>query len=1365
MKYFVERTCTVVRRRGEERGGETASSHRAEAESRPLDSFRDAAAYVLLGTPGAGKTEAFKREAGEEGGHYITARDFWKLQSRPEWRDKTLFIDGLDEVRAGSADGRTPFDEIRAKLQKMGCPRFRLSCRAADWFGANDRERLSAVVSNREVKVLRLDPLSESGVVDILKRNHDVDEPAAFVAEARKQGVEDLLLNPQNLRMLAEAVAEADEWPRTRTETFDMACRKLVSEENHEHQIACRGTFDTKALLDEAGGLCALLLLAGKAGVTLPGTMPDTSHPPLDQFPAGDTEPLRRVVGTNLFASLSEGRMAPAHRQIAEFLAARRLAARIADGLPVRRVLSLMTGFDGGVIAEFRGLAAWLAALSQPARAEITGRDPLGVALYGDIQRFGSHEKRRLLKALKQEIDGNPWLTSYTNSDWPLRSIVGPALEDDVRQALTDPARDEAHQSFVLLIAEAIRNAAPFPELADPLMAIVRDDSWRPTIRCAALEAYMRARRDDPRIALTLRRLLDDVHSGAVPTRDDDLLGTLLAELYPDDLPVADLVGYLREPAQRNLWTRYDRFWTDGLIEKSTVRQMVQLLDLLRVPMERVRAESGTSPSDLRMVVRPPIVLFRHLLERSPQSVSQEQIAYWLDFAAWMVLHVGGWIGDAEFFRNWLSGQPDTYKAIVKSGVTQCREDGDFSSCMRRAKLPLFLLQPRPPQDYGGWCADQALGSANPIVARWFVGEAAAFVFRSRGPGHRERQAVARKLRGDARLGRLFEDGLRDLEEESDLGTPQEHTTPKGTRFDQFRDWVKDNESALHANECRPDLLHNLAIAYFNGFSNVRGETPRERLQDLLGPDHDLLVAALAGLRGAIHRPDLPLWTEVSKLAAEGRTHYLAYPFMAGLEELSTVAETGDCQLSDSQTRLALSIHFALPRMREADDSKHPPRWLRTCLARNPDTVAEVWSHCARARLARGDRYLPDTGRLAGEPEYEQLAQAASVPLLKAFPVRCRSGQLQILSSLLEAAIAHGDRTQLLELIEMKLAYRSMNAGQRIYWLTAGLLVRPDAHGDELESYVSGNPRRIQRLVEMTDGHAVAHALKDRTGVTVLEKLIRLIGPYTVEPPSTREAYWVTWPIQADRMLHSFIDRLAQDASDAAGNALESLAADDRLVNWRSPLLDRLHRQKSVAREATFSHPSLAQVAEVLDNGRPASAADLAAVTTDIVATIARDIRDGPNSGWRQFWNVDSHGRVTHPRPENRCRDTLVGMLDSRVSVLGVEVQSEAQYSDDKRADIRLSVPEFNVPIEIKRSSHRDWWSSIRTQLISRYIPDPGTDGYGIYLVFWFGEAEPSSGRKPKSPDDLQRALVESLTDHERRKISVIVIDVSKPQA
>ena len=310
----------------------------------------------------------------------------------------------------------------------------------------------------------------------------------------------------------------------------------------------------------------------------------------------------------------------PAHRQQAEFLAARRIADLIDNGLPVRRVLSLMTGFDGGIISEFRGLAAWLAAQSKAARPEVIERDPLGTVLQGDVQDFSTPEKRLVLQALKAETDRNPWVVGETNLASRLGSLAGSDLEDDFRQALTDPPRDEAHRSFVLLILRAVRAGAPMPGLAEPLMAIVRDETWPMSVRNTALEAYIRARKGDPRVAAVLRTLLDDVYSGAVATQNDDLLGTLLTELYPDDLPVADLVGYLRQPARRNLWTRYGVFWTDHVRAKSTIDQMTQLLQLLKGPMERVRSESGDCATERR----PGGSTARHVAATPPRAFTRE---------------------------------------------------------------------------------------------------------------------------------------------------------------------------------------------------------------------------------------------------------------------------------------------------------------------------------------------------------------------------------------------------------------------------------------------------------------------------------------------------------------------------------------------------------------------------------------------------------------------------------------------------------------------------------------------------------------------------------------------------------------------
>ena len=113
----------------------------------------------------------------------------------------------------------------------------------------------------------------------------------------------------------------------------------------------------------------------------------------------------------------------------------------------------------------------------------------------------------------------------------------------------------------------------------------------------------------------------------------------------------------------------------------------------------------------------------------------------------------------------------------------------------------------------------------------------------------------------------------------------------------------------------------------------------------------------------------------------------------------------------------------------------------------------------------------------------------------------------------------------------------------------------------------------------------------------------------------------------------------------------------------------------------------------------------------------------------------------------------------------GVDAQKEVQYADDKRSDIRVSYGGFNVPIEIKKSTHRDLWSAIKTQLIAKYTRDPGASGYGIYLVFWFGEVDghrtplPPSSTRPTTAEELKECLEATLSSDETRKISVCVIE------
>ena len=113
-----------------------------------------------------------------------------------------------------------------------------------------------------------------------------------------------------------------------------------------------------------------------------------------------------------------------------------------------------------------------------------------------------------------------------------------------------------------------------------------------------------------------------------------------------------------------------------------------------------------------------------------------------------------------------------------------------------------------------------------------------------------------------------------------------------------------------------------------------------------------------------------------------------------------------------------------------------------------------------------------------------------------------------------------------------------------------------------------------------------------------------------------------------------------------------------------------------------------------------------------------------------------------------------------------VDARRESSYANETRADIRVAFRGFEVPVEIKRSEHPKLWSAVQNQLMAKYSSDPATGGYGIYLVFWFGKdltQAPPEGSIPPDADELRTRLEGTLSDAERRKISVVVIDVSRP--
>ena len=496
-------------------------------------------------------------------------RDFLVYEAAPdELRGRTLFIDGLDEVRAGALDVRSPFDRIRGLLIQMGRPRFRISCREADWLGENDRQRLELVAKGSTVTALRLDPLTPTDIENILRESLGVSDPKAFVEQAHERGVDGLLFNPKGLELLVAAVHQGSDWPNSRIETFELACAQMARERNREHRNAKRPGVPLGSLIDSAGRLCALQLIADLIGYSLDEDSASAGYPTPDACVQGDSQELREALSSKLFKADGDQRFSPVHRQIAEFLGAKHLAGLIKKGLPARRVLALMTGGDGTVVTALRGLAAWLASHSQQVRTELVSQDAAGVAIYGDIRDFAPDEKRALLAALLRQ----PGIAARANLNVKaFAPLVAAETEPQIRQVLRSADRGPIQQGRAAFILLILGQGQQLAALAPEMLRIVRDDSWPQQVRLLALEGFIRTRKGSPGLTGELEALLADIKASGITASNQDLCGALLEELYPGRRSASPGMGL----PDRSCRLRHDRQLL-AILDENTARQGVR---------------------------------------------------------------------------------------------------------------------------------------------------------------------------------------------------------------------------------------------------------------------------------------------------------------------------------------------------------------------------------------------------------------------------------------------------------------------------------------------------------------------------------------------------------------------------------------------------------------------------------------------------------------------------------------------------------------------------------------------------------------------------------------------------------------------
>jgi hypothetical protein len=1332
-------------------------SDASQRQARPLSDWRFAKAYVLLAEPGAGKTRAFENEQREGGGEYVTARDFITLGLDRFKGRGPIYIDGLDEIRAGSATFRGPLDDIRRRLDELGCPAFRLSCREADWIGAVDQDALRAVAPRGELAVLHLEDLDDADIAQILL-DLKVKDPAAFLAQANRHGIRALLGNPLLLLLMVSAVGrDASQWPESRTSIYRKACEQLCTEWNEQHRAEIRHrTPSVEQLMDDGGLLCSLCLLAGAAGFAREVSDTHGTYIPIDTLPRNlGIHDAELALSSKLFVA-EGGIRIPRHRTIAEFLAAQAISRRIANGLPLGRVLSLMSGMDGGIVDPLRGLHAWLATHCKSERNPLIDRDPLSVVLYGDLRHFSTDEKESILRALDREAQRFPWFRKGQWQAEPFGALGTPDMAERFQTLLRSPDRSPAHQSLLECVLEAIEHGKPMPSIAGDLQAVVWDHSFFPRIRGAALDAWLK---QAGVFGVSFRTLLDDIERGVVSDLDDELAGRLLHHLYPTVISPEEIFRFFHPPKAESLYGQYRDFWRRRLI---SITPREALGTLMEAWVDCRRPESDRHLDSMSNEISGS--LLGAALSAHGDNTSVESLYRWLGVALDKYGSVRMHNREVQGVRRWLSARPSLLKALVAYGWSQLKPEGESG---RRFfwRVEERILGAERPRDWYAWLLEQAAQTDQEDLARYCFDSAAHLAIYPRREFELSMEPVEAWVEQNRDKWPAAPEWLRNAWTVPLTHWEGEHARERQARKkeetakrQQRREKLLQHLVSLPSGMGPPGLLHQLALAYEGRFSDIQGETPIERVMDFLSGTEEEARSAIGSFEEALKRQDLPSVEEILKTDLKGRSHYIRLACLLG----ATLAFRRDPAVVMAWPE-ALAAKLAAFWLTEGVGEE--PGWYEALSAHRPALVAPVLERFAIQRLRkRGETHVPGLWQLAREERFANLARLVVPALIRAFPVRARDHHLRVLSGeLIPAAVRHLSREDFAKLIAERLARRGMDIPQRIAYLVAGLTIEGIKYSRALLRLVGASEARaahLGRAIEWQGNHRPQTA---PLPAPVLSKLIELVAPFA-SPERPTGVHWVSDADRRREWVYHFVNQIAADPSEEASAEIERLASNPRLASWKSALQGAAFDQVRVRRQSTFRLASIEDVANVIANGAPANPQDLAVLVLHHLAAVEAQMRGDDTNALALFRRDD--GKT--PKSENECRDVLLPRVRAKLMPLGVGLEKESQAARGTRADLRAEFRQSGrriaVPIEIKKEDHPDLWSAWRTQL-RFYALDPDTEGVGIYLALWFGvSARPSpDGTRLTSAEALGTQLSESIPKEMRTKLHVAVLDLSFP--
>ena len=1199
-----------------------------------IENFFHHRVFVVLGEPGLGKTSSFEYAAKQEkDAEFVRIGVFLSAASLDHWKGKTLYLDGLDEHRS-RANGMDVMDAIVGRLREIECPPVRISCRTAEWHGGKDLNALSAISEGTPVIQVELQPLTD---LDILKLVPDSED---FVEKARQHELDGFLHNPQDFLLLYEFYSEKGEWPDNRSELMEGACNALLKETNEVHSETVDDWVTDSELERASNHLACILMLSNIEGISSKRANSARLYPSIQAF-GGNLHALKAATGRRVFNSVGNNRVEAKHRKIAEYMGARYLAARVREGLPLRRVMALMTGIDGGTPPDLRGIYAWLVTLLSGMADHVLVHDPYGAIIYGDSYAWTPRTKSSALAALRNMAQKDPWFRAQDWSRHALGGLSHPALVEDFKSLLIE---DTCDSHIVSVILDAIAGGSRFPEIGDPLLDFIRNPNKPDHLKDDAIDAFVTSCPDRTE---DLVKMLDDVHAGEIKDEDRYLRGSLLRNLYPATIGPENVVHYLIEPSDGVIgW--YHVFLRSRIFELTDKDGLVAIANSIHQrDLELGEDEYDESPFITKLICR--------LINEVGGEASVDQLSSW--FSMGLGKHGSSRIRgeDSKAIRIFLESNSQVYISLFFNFFDKhWHEFNEWHQIWWRFKE--FVVHVAPPHEFLNELL-RIIREEEDVEKSKILFGLLCFLFMNEEP---RLSSITIEELWEAAENRQEFDRIIDaaaictIDEWRQEGAERRQQRLEEKELRQARNIEDLNQyrAAIESGDAA-GILDHYAKVWFGLFADVDSDaSPIDRLRQEVG--NELADRIVEGFLQGLHKPYFNTLQDIAKTDSKQRTYNRGYLMLAALDVVSMRGRADVLNLPDNILRLALAYEMAANLSWGAEW----PSWL---LADKSELVVEVLREYWRVQLgARAERLTNFYAFSEDEPRLSVVARILG-DLLGEYP----RAHPRVLEDMLVNAVRYCRKDEIVLLVTNALKRRFHgDTGQRMMWIAAGFVSAEGKYLRQLETRLRKHekdkwavrPILLASLRRRGDDEALDVTLSYR------KQVVEILGSVfnNVHFETKGGARFISdqdEPTVANE-VRTLIHAFGQEASDQAAISLAELARNPALSHWYTDILYASANQIRTAREAKFTYPNVSQVVSTLSNAEPANVVDLKALVLDALQEVAGEIRHGNTDGYKAFWNIGKYGKPTATHvDENTARNRLLDLLRPKLRHLDIAAE------------------------------------------------------------------------------------------------------------